>query len=284
MEIRSANSIHKFDSLGALARKLETKRSERFHITRCGGLTMGEDQTKWCGDGIDRGLLFCKIGDIRMVSMAQRLLDKLKSQIDLEWPEWQSSIAGAYPMVPDYLVGLPENMRTRSTSLSDRAPIRIVYSTCSSCGFSGDVLIKRGVTVLALVMKLANIRPVEVYTLHTSHAKNEDQLYVLLTKLNTTPLDLASTCFALASATFSRAITYAYGTSFADFVGLTVYGSEHSPKKWNVDWLQNELGPHLGFTKSDLIIPAIRVDDDLLKSPITWVQSKIDLYSKGLHS
>ena len=72
-------------------------------------------------------------------------------------PGWQSSVCGAFPSVPDYLSGMPENMRRRTHNPDESTLIRIFYCT------SGYDSLNRSCAALALAIALSNTRPVELY-------------------------------------------------------------------------------------------------------------------------
>src|SRR4029450_10054823 len=91
-------------------------------------------------------------------------LTRIEREADLATlrPEWHSSVAGAFPSVPDFLAGIPECMRRRVVQPNELTPLTVWICTTSSGGVEFEDLQRRGVAVLALAMALANARPVEI--------------------------------------------------------------------------------------------------------------------------
>lgn len=150
-------------------------------------------------------------GDESLVDKARALLDKIDTDIVIPTRQWTPSPFGAYPCVPDYLAGFPDAMRVRAP-VEDFTPIRIYASIAATADTKATDMERRGVAILALVMKLQEQgRIVDLYV--TCPWTGPD--VVLVAKINTRPLDLATACFAIAHPAYFRALGHAvlYNTS-----------------------------------------------------------------------
>ena len=121
------------------------------------------DTSKSWDNGIyhDLAVVLAKRGDDSFVSHAEALLEKIEGEVDSH-AEWVPSIYGAYPVVPEFLAGSPSSM-WRGTRPSDASPVAVWVDLTCSGGFSAKDMEKRGTAILALVMKLQAIRPVDLY-------------------------------------------------------------------------------------------------------------------------
>src|SRR4249920_655438 len=104
------------------------------------------------GESSAEALRLVRQGDERRVQAAGAICDKFQNDIDLgqSWPQWEPDVCGAYPIVPNFLAGVPETMMRRQVVPSDRAPIVIWVCVTSSGGCDAGALEKRGIAIQAL--------------------------------------------------------------------------------------------------------------------------------------
>lgn len=237
-------------------------------------------------DGLtyERAVECARDGDASNVVSAQAMLDKL--DVAVEVPpvrDWTACCAGAYPVVPEALLGLPQPMRLKQECEQEYAPVRVFVSLTCSGGLSADEMRNRGVAILALVLKLQSVRPVDVYIVNEMHGVTTGGRCVIATPLDSRPLDLARACYVLTHVGFVRRVMYHLSVLWDDCNG-----------GWPDGWGSSEYdqwrnGPEcLDLQPMDCYIPPAHLDDSaLLSDPVAWVRAKFtqltsDIYEGGV--
>lgn len=212
-------------------------------------------------------------GDESLVTRAKALIEKL----ELELPETEKacfmpSVAGAYPCVPDALIGYPEPMRAKTPVLDTGNPIRLAVNNACSGGISAEQFQARAACVLAIVMRLASAgRAVELYAMSTGNGDDKDQETVIAIKVETNPLSLAEAGYQLTNLGFTRRIMYGCKLVMGN-------GYAHRwPGKYNHG--DNGVEYHAKLTKRlgfDMILPALFLDEAnaISKDPVKWTLAK----------
>lgn len=166
---------------------------------------------EWFGHGdtfAKQQELIAKGGDETLVPAAMKMLDKLH----VAMPETDRSVfipavAGAYPCVPDYIMGLPEPMRKRDVIYDTGAPIRLGAYTGCSATISHSQFIARATCFLAIIMRLVDEgRPVEVYAVDSGNGTDGETLITV--KLQSAPVSIAEIGHALTNLGFTRRVFY----------------------------------------------------------------------------
>lgn len=207
-------------------------------------------------------------GDDAYAPMADALLDKLADLAEgAPVREWAPSVMGAYPVVPEAIMGLPLCMRQLSPA-GELSPVKIVISSTCSAGVDKKIMTQRGVAILALLQKLQAIRPVELFILVEGNEGGSGNLFQMI-KVDTKPLSIAHACFALANVGFARGLTYAHMHQYHDWNGAwpANYGER------GYDALVREA---VDMTPEDLWIQSSYLTDSLLTSdPVAWVNREL---------
>ncbi len=217
-------------------------------------------------------------GDESLVAEATALLDKLESVEDgVPTRQWTASPYGAYPVVPEYLSGYPDCMRVIAPT-GDVAPVSIYVSTSFSGGISITDMLKHGTTVLALILKLQQVRPVELFLVAETHG-SVDGDYFQVIPVDSKPLSLAHACYALTSAAFIRRLTYCVAEVNGGFNGRSwpqshVAVGQSGHEKY-LEFMRNQIG----ISTDDMQISTLHMSDPILKDPIAWVNQQIARYS-----
>lgn len=222
-------------------------------------------------------LHLAETGDTKLVSKAEEALSHLDATVETPRKLWEPNVAGAFCSVPDYLSGRPTNMRRMITIADEHSPITILAITTSSAGISSSILAKRGTIILALVIALARIRPVTLHQLTILDGNKDGTGETIITsEINTHPLDLATACYVLTSAGFARRLTYGLATKLNNFTGGWPRGYSYgSPQKY-YDQLKLKL---VTDPKRCLIIGAAELHDELVVSPIPWLNKQIAYFT-----
>lgn len=241
-----------------------------------GCLRLGHGDNWFNSEDTPTSLRKCRFGDTSLVPQAEAALAQLDQQIETPRRSWDRSPAGAFCVVPDVLAGLPTPMRRQVYMQDERAPITILVDVGSSAAVSSETLKLRGITILALVMALSRIRPVTLYQLDVASGRKDGES-ILITPINTTPLDLATACYVLTSSGFSRGIVMPVEERINGHSGGW-------PKEFNyfgdsLIYYRKRL-PLLGFEeKQTLIVPAAKANDELIKQPLVWIKRQIERFT-----
>jgi hypothetical protein len=240
-----------------------------------------QQDIKWYNNETeDQTLAYSLRGNTALVPAAERLITSLDAGIETPRKAWSRSPVGPRVSVPDVIAGLPTPMRVLENSPDENAPITILATTTSSGALSAELLCRRGTAILALVLALSRFRPISLYLLSTLDG-NQDGTgeTILLTRINTTPLDLATACYVLTSSGFDRRITHNVGTKLNKFTGSWPRGFNYfSPGEYYAN-----LTHRLNFdpTKT-LVVEAARLDDPIVDNSVLWVQTQVNKFlNKG---
>jgi hypothetical protein len=214
-------------------------------------------------------------GDDSYASMADRLLDSLSTVTDgVPVREWAPSPMGAYPVVPEFLSGMPACMRAMSSSPTELSPVRIVVSSTCSAGIDKETMTRRGVAVLALVQKLQQIRPVELVILVEGNDERggKKNLFQLIA-VDTKPLSVAHACFALANVGFARQLTYCHMNRFHGWKG-------DWPRDYQSSGYERIVREECGLSPEDLWLRSSHDSDGLLaRDSVAWVNEQLARYA-----
>jgi len=258
-----------YNSTADIAREYEAKvtHSDRSYLS---------SDTKWYNNETTKETLQkCYNGDTSLVPMAERLMDKLDTQIETQRRIWEPCVAGAFPCVPDAIMGRPQSMRRIVHVPDEHTPINIFVVTTCSASISSNTMQERGIVILSLVMALSRIRPVSLKQIAFMHGIKDDET-IITSDINTAPLDLASACYVLTSAGFARRITYGLARAMNNFNGRWPRAYSWDKEQYLTDLL-NKLTPN---PKMSLLIREAHSYDAMLHDPIKWVNEQIKRFTQ----
>lgn len=232
------------------------------------------------GENAEETFQRARLGDRSLVPQAEALMAKFEKSIVTPRRVWEPSPAGSFVNVPDFLAGRPTSMRRQVQVQTESAPITICFDGTSSAIISAKDLLARGVAALALTMALVAVRPVTLYAMSSGSGDDSDCDTVLLSQINTTPLDLATACYALTSSGYYRRLCYRMMNRLNKFDGR--WPQRASYRSGGNDAYSAELVQRLGLDpKHTLMIPAAHMKDELISQPVEWIQSNIDKFTQS---
>lgn len=164
-----------------------------------------DDHRGWAGGTFDEALKYASEGDLKYVSEAERLVEKIDSELDTEGlrPMWQPSVVGNFPLVPAYIAGTPESMLARTDVPDARGDLDLWVEMGVSCCVSQSNMRRRGVCVLAAAMALSRVRNVRV-TCFTAFKYNN-----IAVPLGS-PMDISEVCGMITQTSVTRRLMYNY--------------------------------------------------------------------------
>jgi hypothetical protein len=181
-------------------------------------------------------------------------------------PQWVRRPAGVLPVVPAYLAGTPAAMLDRRKIQA--GPVKVVASVGASASWDPDSMAKRGAAVAALVARLAQVRPVELWISAELGAPN----VVTLCRVPTSPLDVDAVGYALAGTeVFRRFMIGLQEVRQPSYDGSWTHAGDGfvTGASWTAGIRQA-----LGLTGSDVYVPPAYGSPrghPALEDPVRWV-------------
>lgn len=230
--------------------------------------------TKWFGyidayECIERSLN----GNDRLVPAAEKLLDQLDANVEILRPEWAPCVAGAYACVPEYLAGLPECMRRMVPAVNEVTPVQVYVSTTCSASIGTDIMLARGTAILALILKLQQMRPVQLNLLAETHGATDGE-YLQVIRVESAPLNLAVACHCLTHVGFARHLTYGTARAQDGFNGAWPDSYSTGGAAW-----ESHVREVLSMNPQDLYIGAAREWDQAITAPVAWVNAQVRAFA-----
>lgn len=223
-------------------------------------------------DDLPEALKRCRTGREDWAERAAKYMRKHEALLQTKARVWSPSVQGAYPMVPDYLAGMPECMRMSEQVMSDTSLLRIFACSTVSADLSREKLEARGAAILALVQLLGAVRPIELYTYCDLDGDHGDSAVFTRCRIETAPLDMATACYALISSGFSRQINFTWAAKYG-YRGS--WGWDHSP-----DDRRKVTCQALGAAETDLVIHGGHSDNKMIREPDAWLKDQLDKHAQ----
>jgi hypothetical protein len=235
----------------------------------------------WAGLAWDGAINKLQFGDDGLAAEAQKIVDKMNDEdiLSIGRSVIQSDVVGFMPNVPAVLAGIPNNMFTRTNIETENvlAPLSIYIDTSVSSGISNDEILNRGVSVLAFVMAMNTVRPIDLYVTSTWAFSNKAGTGCNVVKITTMPLDLARATWILTAREYVRRFSFAvthYICDVDDFM-------DAMPPGWH-DY--SYCGPHwerclrrlLNIDDSAIVLGGGSIFNTKVRSdPVSWVREMI---------
>jgi hypothetical protein len=258
--------------LAALADAVPENNAERRMADRNG--------KEWCGGTTyATATEHVKTGDLAGVPASDKILDKIETEtfVSRVW-ENKNDVVGGVPNVPAYLAGHPLTMRRRERVLSEQGPLSIFVSLELSAAIDAETMRKRGVAMLALVRLLSNVRPVTLWAVCA--VGNSKTAVNILTRIDTSPLDLARAAHVLTNPCVTRGLCLAIADEMhkkhfgSGWYGGWAYGS-HDTYRTNA---RETFRAAVADNGEALLIPAAHKDDQCVNDPIAWLKLMLAQY------
>lgn len=217
---------------------------------------------------------------------AQALLDKIDASFrDRDTLTWMPSVCGAYPIVAEALMGLPESMRTRMPVESDIAPINIYLEMGVSCGVRKEELVKRGIALAALIMRMSEMRPVQLklFGAWELHTHNNNWIFFDI-PMSSTPVSVAHVLSTIAHDSFMRTLNF----GVCDWIARKVanrkidfnesFGWAFGSPTGEADKRRAGVRDRFNLNPQDIVIQCGYLDDAQLMNsdPVAWVHAQLE--------
>lgn len=230
----------------------------------------------WLGGTYEQFKHNVELGDESLVSASEQVLAEIEDQIpmSLGWRNFDD-VVGAVPNVPAFLAGHPQCMRRRERVMKETAPLFIFMDLTSTCIVDAADVRKRGIVLLALVRRLVEHRPVELWV--GAQQGNYNLSGTTAWRIETAPLDLARAAFHIASPSMSRAFGYQQN-----------YKMYNIPSCGPFPFYNIELHKRTGKQRLEalfpgqeiMFIPPLAYNDPMVKDAVGWVRDVMKRYTK----
>jgi hypothetical protein len=222
----------------------------------------------------DEALRRCQEGDPSIVGQVTKAVDKIQAQHFVEEPRMrnQTGVMGSRVLVPQYLSGSPfcMNKRTKKDVAVQHVTIYVAIAFC--CDVTPEQMLKRGITILGLLEQLqARQISTDLYLMCDTNGMTDGDLHQLI-RIESRPLDLSTSGFALSHPAFARCITYAMSAAIDGFSG-------QCPSSWGkMSWEtynKSFMPKLLGMGPNDIYIQEPRHGDLLIDDPERWLNERL---------
>jgi hypothetical protein len=237
--------------------------------------TIQHRSDSWAGgtthDGVEHGIK----GNTKIVARVEDLFNQL-DEVETPRPVWQPTVAGAYPVIGDYLAGNPLDMRRKQTAYGDTNPIRIVFDVTTVHWLPHKTITDRGVAVLALANKLAAIRPVELVAIVQHSYKSRYGRLTQWIPIGHSPINIAQALGVLASGPYVRMLSYDLAHHWCPDVGSSLPFAWSDKMECRSQEYVNQTRVDLGLGEEDLCFGPAGAGDDLATKPFEFIKRTIE--------
>lgn len=236
---------------------------------------------RWAGGRkLHEAIEFTKCGaDEADTKIAKDLIEKIDASFrDRESQQWVPSVCGAYPIVPEFLMGLPQNMRQRMPVEDMRAPVKICVEVTVSAGCERNTIVERGAAVAALAMRMSEERPTELHLLYAMKDTAQDAQYgelMTLVRMSSSPLSLSHCVAVMADPSFCRMVQFAH-----------MFGQTKSNGKTSIPWIggvqtkerDKLIRSAFNLTPHDVIVEGghLTYQNEIVRDSIKWVHDQLE--------
>lgn len=216
--------------------------------------------------------LFRRASDILM-NVEDTLLPSVEAYRDIPYYH------GSRPNISAVLTGQPKSMYRREyvQEPSNHKPIRIFVDRVTTCTFSTDQILNRGVAILALVLALKRIRPVTLYVGESACNARANQDGCVAIALDLNNIDMSVLANALAGPSFYRRLL---------FTANNYIHKVKNPNSYKID--AEKTRKMLGWSTHDLIFEGMwATDKDLslaISNPAQWARQRLEAMSVVLNN
>lgn len=253
---RRENFIRHYDSLGEFLTEMRKPQYARtFH-----------------SENLQRGIRTAERGDNTLNAEINALVSKVSVELPSTQDQWVADIAGACPIVPMAIAGLPDNMLRLEKVETTGVPLRIFVSVGLSAGVDNAAVRQRGIAIIALLEHVSARRNVELHLYDDSGGYG----YMVgpVVRVQSTPLDTAMLAGVLADPDFERALCFPFLSGNVEGgVGWAFGMSPTVPECVRLTRLA------LGANPDDLLIVGAYLDQvhQIMRDPVGWVREQVAL-------
>lgn len=258
-------ALFTFDSVEDFARQAAT----------CGG--SDDSARSWTANiSYSQAVDYAIRGNTDYVKHAEELIDKL----DFEMPETKQfktirSPFGGRVCFSDWQQGSPDPMRRKVKRASDMGELKIIVSTTSSAGVPFKDMETRGAAILALLLKLQQVRPIQLYLL--TELDGSGGWHHQMIRVESQPLALGVAAFALCNVGFARHLTYEFARVKDGSHGAWPAGYEYGNSSSRT--YENLVRERCQLRPEDFYIKSVYHGDLVIRNSVQWLADHVKKYA-----
>jgi len=222
-------------------------------------------------------------GDPALIPGVMHYLDAMQDVfINGEVTRWSPEVSGPLVSVPSYLSGNPRCMRSlRKREGSARHVSIYVNGTCSA-GIHASDMLKRGQAILALLESIQRCKIscdlFMVGSVNSCDAYKRGDTYSVI-RVESRPLDIGVSGFAVAHPAFTRNVIYAlscrhgYSGGWPDTFDMFGRGNDFDGNGFT-PW-DHYVRDILGMKPEDVYCPPVLYNDAIIGNPELWIKTRL---------
>ncbi len=173
--------------------------------------------------------------------------------------------------IGDWLAGSPTPMRRRKNLVVDRGTVKVLVSFGPSASLGADVLVPRGQAIMALIMKIQQSRPVELYLYDETQMKQTGIPCYFLIGVESRPLSLAHVGFAVSHPGFFRHV--GLGAEYQQGAEASSWPQDYRVVGGGYEERRNE---RMGIEPQDVILSSAVDWNPLIRRPVEWIKAELE--------
>lgn len=214
-------------------------------------------------------------GDPELVQGYENMVKDVEESYTGDRACWVPSFAGTRVSVPDYLGGNPMAMRQRKRVQGSGRHVNIYVSLVTFCGCQAKDMLTRGQAVMGLLSTLQAMGvSVDVFLLaewgDDNYFDKTGKIYSQLIQLETRPLDLSVSGFAIAHPAFARNVVYStlYMYNLPRSGPFPPVAAKNGPES---KAYEEDIRKRYNLQPTDIVSLSAGWDSLVIKNPKQWV-------------
>jgi len=203
---------------------------------------------------------------------------------------WTSDVYGSRPDVGAYLAGAPRCMKRRVKRETETRHVSIYVSLVAWSGSTASDMVKRGVAIMGLLSALQSMRvSVDLFLVLDTAAHDPKRGdvgdYTQVIRVESRPLDLSTSGFAIAHPAFTRHVTYSYTHHMTGWRSLfsETFTASGLCRVWRAGEDASEptkryidaIGKRIGMLPTDVFVCPMIPGDAVLRDPAEWIRRNV---------
>ena len=204
-------------------------------------------------------------------------------------------VAGSRVDVPAFLSGSPTCMRRRAKRTSETRHVSIYVSLVCAAGIAASTMLARGKAILGLlsVLQTQGIA-CDLYLISDMNGSTacankagkmppvsdewdmtNDGDCTFVIRVESRPLDLGVSGFAIAHPAFTRHLTYSAGHLFGFYGHWSRTFTNSGGMGRSYDRYMSQLRAKLQASPTDIFVPPVNLYDEIVTDPKAWIRARV---------
>jgi len=239
----------------------------------------GYNGREWLGEcTFNQAMEWGVVGNDKHLAKVMHVMNEVEATLgETTSKTWRRRPAGMFPSVPDAIMDKPDSMWRKEDENSDRAPITIWVNSVSSGGWGENELSKRGAAIAALLLKLAQFRPVKLNLLMMVGQSQKARNYCNVVPVESAPLNVSQLAHILCNPGWHRhQYPIASNGWDSDLSWDSIFiKHNHDPNKPE---FVADMKTFLDMAPQDLYVPQAYLMDEMVRDPVAWVKRTLAMY------